>query len=291
MNETNGSGYLRIGELSRRTGVSPELLRAWERRYDLLDPTRSDGGFRLYSTRDESRIRSMKRHLAAGLSAAEAARLTTSEEVVVELPESTEGPLAELAGELSSALAGFDEATAERTLDQLFATYSVEAVLRLVFLPYLSEVGKRWEEGTLSIAQEHFSSQVLRMRLDRLGAGWGSGRGPTALLACPPGERHELGLMMFGVVLARQGWRISYLGPDTPLDEVEAAAGPVDVRIIVLGLTDPDSLESGALSRLASARKVFLAGPGAVDAAAHAPGARLLEGDPVEAALAISRSA
>lgn len=291
MVDTNGSGYLRIGELSRRTGVSPELLRAWERRYALLSPTRSDGGFRLYSTRDEARIRSMKRHLAEGLSAAEAARLSSSEEAVIEIPEATEGPLSTLAGELSSALDRFDETTAESTLDQLFATYSVEAVLRMVFLPYLSEVGNRWQEGTMSVAQEHFASQILRMRLDRLGAGWGSGRGPIALLACPPGERHELGLMMFGVVLARQGWRISYLGPDTPLEEVEAAAKPRDVRMILLGVTDSAPLEPGALGRLVSSWPVFLAGSGAAAAAAEAPGVRLLEGDPVEAAISVARSA
>src|ERR687898_159398 len=73
------SAHLRIGALSRRVGVSPELLRAWEQRYGLLQPVRSAGGFRLYSTADEERVRSMRRHLDGGVSAAQAARLALAE--------------------------------------------------------------------------------------------------------------------------------------------------------------------------------------------------------------------
>ena len=74
------TGHLRIGELSQRTGISPELLRAWEKRYGLLKPSRSPGGFRLYSDADEARIRRMRSHLASGVAAAEAARLAEQAE-------------------------------------------------------------------------------------------------------------------------------------------------------------------------------------------------------------------
>src|SRR5215208_6197721 len=103
------AGHVRIGELSRRSGVSPELLRAWEQRYGLLRPLRSEGGFRLYSPEDEQRVAVMRSHLDRGLSAAEAARLTLDEERVTAgaagAPELERG-----AGELRAALDLFNEA-------------------------------------------------------------------------------------------------------------------------------------------------------------------------------------
>src|SRR5829696_8387999 len=104
--------------------------------------------------------------------------------------------------------------------DRLFAAYTVEMVLREVILPYLHSLGERWEAGEVSVAHEHFASNLLRGRLLGLAQGWGQGRGPGAILACVPGEHHELGLLAFGVALHRRGWRITYLGTDSPIDAV-----------------------------------------------------------------------
>ena len=81
-----------------------------------------------------------------------------------------------------------------------------------------------WQGGTASVAMEHFASNVLRGRLAGLARSWGSGHGPQALLACPPGELHDMALMVFGIVLNRNGWRIDYLGASTPVEELERAA-------------------------------------------------------------------
>src|SRR5215216_3949941 len=110
-------GQLRIGELSRRSGVSNELLRAWERRYGLLLPTRSDGGYRLYSAQDERRVAAMRAHLARGLSAAEAARLTLDEDAD-DMPSSTTPVLARGIQQLRAALDELDEASAHAALDR-----------------------------------------------------------------------------------------------------------------------------------------------------------------------------
>ena len=206
-------GHLRIGELSRRTGTSVDLLRAWEKRYGLLEPDRSEGGFRLYSDEDVGRVRTMQGHLAAGLAAKEAARRALEE------PGSeTDGVqlVAQSRRELADALAGFSEGRANAVLDRLLAALSVDAVLRDVVLPYLHDLGEAWERGEASIAQEHFASNVLRGRLLGLGRGWGEGSGPHALLACPPREQHDLGLIAFGLALRNRGWRITYLGPGHP---------------------------------------------------------------------------
>lgn len=273
--------HVRIGELSRRSGVSPELLRAWEQRYGLLRPLRSEGGFRLYSPQDERRIAVMRSHLDRGLSAAEAARLTLDEERRPETPV-----LARSAGELRAALDAFDETAAQSALDRLLSAFSVEVVLREVVLPYLRELGERWERGEASVGQEHFASQLLRGRLLGLARGWDRGAGPRALLSCMPREQHDLGLIAFGLSLRDRGWRIVFLGPDTPLDTLTDAAATLRPDAVVLAATTAAHFEHGrdTLSSLAGTVPVWAAGPGATEDFATATGARLLGRDPIAAA-------
>ncbi len=277
---------LRIGELSRRVGVSDHVLRAWESRYGLLQPVRSPGGFRLYSGADESRVRTMQAYLAGGLSAAEAARAALAAGAA---PGGTGGPqVAVPAGggysaALRQALDAFDEPAAQAVLDRALADLSVPAVLHEVVLPYLAALGERWQRGTASVAMEHFASNVVRGRLAGLARGWGSGRGPQALLACPPGEQHDLALMMFGIVLHRNGWRIGYLGANTPVGELAHAADVSRPDLVVLAAARPETLEPIRVELTALARRfpLALAGAGATAQFADAAGARLMAGDPV----------
>jgi MerR family transcriptional regulator, light-induced transcriptional regulator len=168
-------------------------------------------------------------------------------------------------------------------LDRLLADLSVPAVLRDVVLPYLADLGRRWQGGTASVAMEHFASNVIRGRLAGLARGWGSGHGPQALLACPPGELHDLALMMFGIVLHRNGWRIDYLGANTPVEELARAAGLSHPDLVVLAATRPETLEPlrAQLATLARHAPLALAGDGATQQIATAVGARLMPGDPV----------
>jgi len=290
------SPVLRIGELSRRLGVSDHVLRAWESRYGLLRPVRSAGGFRLYSEADARRVRQMQAHLARGLSAAEAAQAVIGEDSGVRAgpdPTNPRSPAAEpgagtseLSGALQRALDGFDEPAAQAVLDRLLSDLSLTTVLREVVLPFLAGLGQRWERGTVTVAQEHFASNVIRGRLAGLARGWGDGHGPHAVLACPPGEHHDLALMVFGIVLHRSGWRIDYLGINTPVEEL---AGTVDARhpdLVVLAATLPETLGpvTEQLAVLAQRAPLALAGPGVTPRLAAAVQARLLAGDPVTAA-------
>ena len=279
------NGHVRIGELSRRTGVSPELLRAWEHRYGLLHPLRSAGGFRLYSPRDEERVAVMRTHLERGLSAAQAARLTLDEEDAA-APRAGTPALARNAGELRVALDALDEDAAQSALDRLFAGFSVETVLREVVLDYLRELGDRWEHGEASVAQEHFASQILRGRLLGLARGWDRGTGPRALLAAMPDEQHDLGLIAFGLGLRDRGWRITFLGADTPLDTLADAVATLQPDALVLAATTAAGFETGrdALRRLAPVAPLWAAGPGATPELATETGAHLLDVDPLMAA-------
>jgi DNA-binding transcriptional MerR regulator len=292
---------LRIGELSRRLGVSDHVLRAWESRYGLLRPRRSAGGFRLYSEADALRVRRMQAHLGRGLSAAEAAREVLSEDsrargdsggLVRTGPDRAAGPdripsiARELSGALGRALDAFDEPAAQAVLDRLVSDLSVPAMLREVVMPYLAELGERWARGTASIGQEHFASNVIRGRLAGLARGWGSGHGPRAILACPPGELHDLGLMVFGIVLNRTGWRIDYLGGNTPVEELTRTVEASQPDLVVLAATRTPAFEvlAAQLTELARRAPLALAGAGAAPQLAAAVGARLLDGDPVTAA-------
>src|SRR5579859_6166967 len=290
MNTPGSSPVLRIGELSRRLGVSDHVLRAWESRYGLVQPVRSAGGFRLYSEADESRVRRMQAHLAHGLSAAEAAQAVLEEDSGTQAdhgraagPRRAEPAAGELSGDLRQALDAFDEPAAQAVLDRLMSDFSLMAVLRDVVLPYLTELGERWERGTASVAQEHFASNLIRGRLAGLARGWGNGHGPRAVLACPPGELHDLALMVFGIVLHGNGWRIDFLGMDTPVEELTRTVDARRPDLVVLAATLPENLEPHAaqLTALAQRAPLALAGAGATPQMAAAVGARLLSGDPV----------
>ena len=254
-----GAGYLRIGELAKRTGVSPELLRAWEQRYGLLQPTRTAGGFRLYSAVDEARVQRMQSLVSGGLAAAQAARLILSGgEPAPPTASAAATTLAEAADDLTASLDGLDEQAANTALDRLFSAYTVETVLQDVVLPYLHRLGERWAAGEASVAQEHFASNLLRGRLLGLAQGWGQGQGPGAILACLPGEHHELGLLAFGVALRRRGWRITYLGTDSPIGAVADTARSLAPAVVVLLEHEPRQLP-GPRARDRAARHT---GPG-----------------------------
>ena len=280
---------LRIGELSKRSGVSPELLRAWERRYGLLRPTRSPGGLRLYSADDLERVRLMREHLAGGLAAAEAASLVSRPEYR-DAGTRPGAPAASAMRELAAALDGFDEPRAQTVLDELLAATTVDAVLTTVVLPYLRDLGERWERGEASVAQEHFASAVVRGRLLGLARGWGRGLGPLALLACLPGEQHDLGLVAFGLALRARGWRVAYLGPDTPLDTLDAAAESLAPALVVATSVDANRVARAAeaLAELANRYQVGLGGSGADEDAAAEIGATFLGDDPIAAADAVT---
>jgi DNA-binding transcriptional MerR regulator len=281
------SSAVRVGELSRRVGVSEHVLRAWESRYGLLQPARSSGGYRLYGANDERRVRRMKLFMSSGLSAAEAAHAVLAEEA--------QQPSADVAGvgdvhhdaeALRDAISAFDGPSAQTALDRLLSTLSLTTVLREVVLPYLHDLGERWANGSATVAEEHFASNLLRGRLAGLSLGWGAGSGPRALLACPPGELHDLPLMMFGVVLTRIGWRVTYLGSDTPISELTSTADSTEPDAVVLAAVSPSRFEeiAPALKKLGKRHTLVLGGAGAQADFVTRLGARMLRGDPVSEA-------
>jgi MerR family transcriptional regulator, light-induced transcriptional regulator len=277
-------GVLRIGELSRRVGVSPEVLRAWERRYGVLRPTRSEGGFRLYSTADEERVRRMLALQQEGLSPAVAARTAAAADDRASAASAV--PAEALRQALADALDRFDEGAANRAFDRALGMLTLDTLLRQIVLEYLADLGERWSAGLASVAQEHFATNVLRGRLLGLARDWGQGGGPLALLACPPGELHDLGLICFGLALRAHGWRIAFLGADTPVDTLRHTAETLHPDLVVLTATTPRRLSSirSELRELGGATRLAVAGAGTTQALATSIRAELLNGDPVNQA-------
>jgi len=279
---------VRIGELSRRTGVSPELLRAWELRYGLLEPSRTAGRFRLYSEADVARVRRMRANLADGLSASEAARAALAER-----PQADSPGLEEAADDLARSLEGYDDVGAQGALDGLLAAFSLDVVVREVLVPYLHDVGERWKRGALSVGQEHFISNVIRGRLLALSRGWDRGLGPRAVLASAEGDQHDLPVLLFGVVLRTHGWRITFLGADTPVASLAETVRAIRPDVVVVagtvrGVFDPIVEQ---LREVSKDVPLYLASAAADDDLAGRAEAVHLDGDLVEATTRVRQAA
>ena len=241
-----------IRELSRRIGVSTDLLRKWEQRYAVLSPQRTAGNQRLYSRVDEARARLMLRHVRDGMPAAQAAELAISTRFRI-APHATAtatatatariAQVAQTTAAMQAALEHYEETAADQALETLLRISPATTVIGEVLLPYLHEIGERWKHGQLSIAQEHFATAFIHSRLLGLARGWDRGLGPRALLACPPGEQHTLGLIAFGIALHQIGWRITYLAADTPIPMIAEAAASIHPRLIVISAAIPDRLQ------------------------------------------------
>lgn len=274
---------LRIGELERRTGVPTGTLRAWERRYAVLDPQRTDAGYRLYSEADVERVQRIRRLLDDGLSISEAARLVRSGISPDDAPADDGGRLSPEA--FTDALVRFDGAAAQSILDDLTARFSVSSVAVRVVLPALRTIGEQQANGALGIGHEHFASNLIRGRFWGLTRTWDQGGGARAVLACAPGDHHDLGLLIFGIALRERGWRITYLGVDTPAAVLLDIVEQLDARAAVVSFTrSVRSVPDAEVFRQVAARAAFAIGGRAATAERAARlDAILLAGDPVEA--------
>jgi methanogenic corrinoid protein MtbC1 len=208
------------------------------------------------------------------------------------LPTLAGDPAALWHATLAEAVRLLDEEAAEELLDCCLADMGVEDALRQVVMPLMHEVGEDWSTGILTVAQEHFITQVVRARLTALSRGWSSGLGPMVWLACPPGELHDLPLFPFGIVLHRGGWRVRFFGAHTPVHDLIGLAKVSPPELVVLASTTVRGLNSRRweLAQLARVAPLAVAGEGAGWAFAEAIGATYLPGDPVSAAEQVASS-
>jgi MerR family transcriptional regulator, light-induced transcriptional regulator len=235
---------LRIGEVSRRTGVAVPTLRAWERRYGLLEPARTDGGHRLYSEADVERVRAMSRLLESGWSAGAAAREVLREPAEViplrsvslrdDLP-GDERAAAELIQRLESAIDAFDAPGADGVMDDVLARLDVPRALDAVVLPVLRKVGEGWQDDPRVIAREHFATNTLRPRLQRLLRASVRSNGRSCLAVAPEREEHDLGLLAGSACAADAGWGVHFIGARTPTAAIERSVAELRPQVVLVG--------------------------------------------------------
>ena len=212
------AAFTNIAAVARRTGVAVDTLRKWEERYSVLLPTRSAGGHRRYSDVDVARVEWLKARLDEGYRIGEAAAMLGTTSV-----DPTRTPR-ELREAIYAALQESDIARLRELLDQTFAIHAMPRALNDVIAPLLTRTGDGWASGELTVAHEHLLSAEVRARVSPLATSTAAGVRGSAVLACAPGERHELGLLMVAALLRSDGWRVAYLGSDTPVDAAVAMA-------------------------------------------------------------------
>lgn len=274
---------LRIGELASRVGVTTDVLRVWERRHDLFTPARTIGGYRLYTAVDEGRARRVLALRQRGIPLADAvARVLGGSSAPPATLWTHDRPSpGDLVDRIDRAVRSFDAVALNAALDEAVDLHGLSTGLSDVALGYLQRLGRQWAAGTVGVAHEHFASHLLRRWVsDLLRLHPADGR-PSAVLACPPGERHDIGLLVVGVLLSHNGWCVRFLGADTPLGAIRAAGEELDPSLIVLSANRGSAFSSRARSvrRLAGRWPVAIGGPGADPVVAGELGVALLPAD------------
>jgi DNA-binding transcriptional MerR regulator len=272
---------LRIGDVAARTGVTVPTLRAWEHRYGLLAPQRTQGGHRLYSDDDVRRVQRVRVLVGQGWTVAaaaeEARRQVDTAPAVAEAalaPAGGAGPgmaAPQLLTDLLSGVRRFDVDAMQRAIGSAFDFEDVAGAIEHILVPALREVGRWWRDDPGAVANEHAFSHVLRGRLCSLLRTFRTNRRPMCLALAPETELHDLGLLMASLIVAQHGWSVTFLGAGTPPAAMDAAV----VRLA------PDALLIAAYRRAPAQRflaaaadlapRAVLGGPGfhPTDTAGH----------------------
>jgi len=243
--------------VARLTGLSADVIRAWERRYGVVSPVRGPRGARLYSSGEVRRLRLLARSVVTGrsigdlaaLSEEELAALVNGDGDVASTPSADEPD--DIIEHVLSAVNRLDTSTLERYLGEALVALGSAEFVRRVVGPLLVQAGELWRTGELSVAEEHFVSGAERNVLSDLLRTRRIATGPTLPLATPSGERHEFGLLMAALLIADAGFDICYLGVDLPADEIAAAAQRCAAVAIGLGLANADN-RANAVAQVAA---------------------------------------
>ncbi len=279
-----------ISQAAARSGVAVALLRAWERRYGVVSPSRTQSGYRLYDDASIARLRAMRVLVDSGWAASQAAEAVIAG--TVEVPG--EQPVRALEGAsvddaLVRAASTYDTVGIESAIDGILAQGSFEAVVDDHLLPAVAALGTAWADGVIDVAAEHLASAAVQRRLAALFDLAGRpGSGRPVVVGLPPGSRHEIGTLAFAVALRRRGVEVLYLGPDTPVASWIHVVGKSRAKAAVIGV--PQVSDAGAAIEVASALRVVgtrpivaIGGPGSDAAAAASAGPRSMDaGDRVE---------
>lgn len=224
-----------VKQVSSLTGVTDATLRAWERRYGVVEPSRSPGGYRLYDDAQLALLREMAQMVHAGVPASRAAAALRSRTDELDVPGTTSVPDT---AELIEAARALNPQHLRQVLDNAFASGTFEQVAEDWLPRQLLSVGEAWESGRLTVAQEHFASAgLMRAIAEVFNAAPEPNPAQPVIVGLPPGARHDLMLFAFATCLRRLGSGVVYLGTDVPVESWLRAAAESLPRAAVLGVT------------------------------------------------------
>jgi methanogenic corrinoid protein MtbC1 len=253
-----------IKSVSDKTEINSVTIRAWERRYNLVIPKRAVNGYRLYSERDIALLLWTRARIEAGLSISSAVAEWEQMKSAGTMPEvviSTSGPIpSRQSGKVSAEVAvqrllndllRHDEKSAQVVFEDALGSFNLTALFESVLAPVLVEVGERWARGEIKVATEHFASNFI---LSRLLAIFQSlplhASAPQVMIGCAPDELHVIGPLMLAILLREAGYRVEYLGPDIPLNDLADFICEDTPKMLILSATLKES--AIALERFAT---------------------------------------
>lgn len=259
-----------IGVVARRTGLKPDLIRAWERRYSAVEPGRTQTRRRFYSDADIERLQLLRRAVATGRGISQVANLSNEElqALIAEEPAArsypvTPAPAAPLpvAADTAepyltlclSAAQRLDIHDLEQQLDRASVALSRHNLLDKLLVPLMQRIGELWQRGDLRPIHEHLASSVIRSFLGSMRAAYQAGfNSPQLIVTTPARQLHELGALIAAATAASEGWQVTYLGPDLPAEEIAAAALQKEARAVALSIVYPpdDALLADEIRRL-----------------------------------------
>lgn len=239
-------GKYNIKAISNMVGIQPGTLRAWERRYQILNPVRNDSGHRLYTEEDLRKLKWLTEKVSGGFTISQAVSLLETESSTVGTFEE-EGEVdspQKIRDELLTMLLSFEEGKAQDLINHAFSLYSVEKVVIDILGSLLVTVGDMWEKGQITSAHEHYTTQVLKTRISMIFYSLPSnGLLPKAIAVCGPNETHEVGLLIFTLFLRRKGFEVIYLGSSIEDKDVELIVKEVDPTFLFMSCTMMENAE------------------------------------------------
>jgi DNA-binding transcriptional MerR regulator/methylmalonyl-CoA mutase cobalamin-binding subunit len=242
-----------IGVVAARTGIRPDLIRAWERRYEAVVPRRAPKGRRLYTDHDIERLRLLKQLVASGRRISDVASMgfedlkalaledaganvASPRRLTRVLNEGSRGYMLEILG----AVEHLDRERLEKALAEAAVALSGPLLRQEVIVPVMQTIGERWREGQLRVVHEHLASAIIRTHLAALRpSDTFAPNAPGMVVTTPAGQRHEFGALLAAAAAAEMGWNVTYLGPNLPAEEMAVAVRQKAARVVALSIVYP----------------------------------------------------
>jgi DNA-binding transcriptional MerR regulator/methylmalonyl-CoA mutase cobalamin-binding subunit len=240
-----------IQVVARRTGLTPEVLRVWEKRYGVVTPSRAANGRRLYSSQDIERLSLLRQATLGGRRIGEISGLGTEElrsllnediqaETASARREEETSPVARFRTEALAAVKALDGAGLHRIFLRSMLALGSLAFVEDLLAPFFAEVGERWERGDLDPYQEHLATSTVKLVLNQVMVSRSDARAPVLVITTPPGQRHEIGAMLAAIVAIGDDWKVLYLGAELPADDIVKAVRQAKAQAVALSLVYPE---------------------------------------------------